>query len=139
MTGTDTNATAQAPDDGVMGMDEAPERIWAVPLEMHGAVMVGGWADTIRQCPNGTEYVRADILAQTLAANAALEAVVAAGDGLAEAVQSEIDARQKYEQAPTDRGGSSGPKGQAYKAWLAAIAALLTTLTTYRAAKDASQ
>jgi hypothetical protein len=30
---------------------------------MHGAVMVGGWADTIRQCPNGTEYVRADILA----------------------------------------------------------------------------
>jgi hypothetical protein len=27
MTGTDTNATAQAPDDGVMGMD-APERIW---------------------------------------------------------------------------------------------------------------
>jgi hypothetical protein len=53
-------------------MTDAPERIWAVPLEMHGAVMVGGWADTILQCPNGTEYVRADILAQTLAANAAL-------------------------------------------------------------------
>jgi hypothetical protein len=73
MTGTDTNATAQAPDDGVTGMD-APERIWAVPLEVNGAVMVGGWADTIRQCPNGTEYVRADIHAQTLATPPALVA-----------------------------------------------------------------
>jgi hypothetical protein len=45
---------------------------------MHGDVIVGGWADTIRQCPNGTEYVRADIHAQTIAANAALEAVVKA-------------------------------------------------------------
>jgi hypothetical protein len=70
-----------------MGMD-APERIWAVPLEVNGAVMVGGWADTIRQCPNGTEYVRADILAQTLATPPALvaspevQALVAALSGM---------------------------------------------------------
>jgi len=77
---TNTNATAQVrSDDGVMGMDEAPERIWAVPLEMHGAVMVGGWADTIRQCPDGTEYVRADLASPLEAVamrDAALKAIM---------------------------------------------------------------
>jgi hypothetical protein len=38
----------------------APERIWAVHHETHGAVMIGEWADTIRHL-GGVEYVRADL------------------------------------------------------------------------------
>jgi hypothetical protein len=64
---TDTNATAQAPDDGVMGMSDAPERIWTASTE--GKCHVGFDTPSMN-CTN--EYIRADILAQTLAANAAL-------------------------------------------------------------------
>lgn len=110
---TGTNATAQAPDDGVMGMDEAPERIWTVSTK--GKCHIGFDTPSMNYV---NEYVRADILAQTLAANAALEAVVAAADGLAEAAQNMTDygtvlAEQKYHRN------------------------LDTALTAYRAAKEA--
>jgi hypothetical protein len=38
----------------------APERIWAVHHETHGAVMIGEWADTIRHL-GGVEYVHIDL------------------------------------------------------------------------------
>ena len=41
---------------------------------------------------------------------------------LREAVQAEIAARNVYEDLPTDRGGSYGPKGRAYAKWLDARA-----------------
>jgi hypothetical protein len=78
MTMTDTNATAQAPYDEVMGMDESPRRIWVditlVDSPSKRSVLASNLctADYSRALPSDTEYVRADILAQTLAANAAL-------------------------------------------------------------------
>lgn len=58
---TDTNATAQAPDDEVMGMGEAPERIWCNPE--------GHWFSfddsEIRNSPS-VEYIRADLHQATL-------------------------------------------------------------------------
>jgi hypothetical protein len=42
-------------------MTDMPELIWAKCDEVHGSIQIGGWADTIRQCPDGVEYVRADL------------------------------------------------------------------------------
>jgi hypothetical protein len=75
MTGTDTNATAQAPDDGVMGMD-APERIWGYPS------YITGWNNGNafnRKVIGGTEYVRADLASPLEAVamrDAALKAIM---------------------------------------------------------------
>jgi hypothetical protein len=81
---TDTNTTAQAPDDGVMAMDEAPERIWVYPS------YITGWNHgnaVNRKVIGGTEYVRADIHAQTLAANAALVERLEEARGVIEGLQ----------------------------------------------------
>ena len=56
----------------------APDRIWAVHHETHGAKMIGEWADTIRHL-GGTEYVRADIAADLLAALEGLLGLLDAG------------------------------------------------------------
>ena len=42
-------------------MMDMPETIWAKCEDMHGAIQVGGWADTVRQCPDGIQYRRADL------------------------------------------------------------------------------
>ena len=42
-------------------MGDAPERIWAVDQTSWGAIRGGSWADTIRQCHDGVEYIRADL------------------------------------------------------------------------------
>jgi hypothetical protein len=57
-----------------MGMDEAPERIWAAPDTDDGwRWPVASKFPMQGYAPDGqVAYVRADILAQTLAANAAL-------------------------------------------------------------------
>jgi hypothetical protein len=54
-------------------MGDAPERIWAVVETAWGAICGGSWTDTIRQSPDGVEYVRAD-LASPLAAVAMRDA-----------------------------------------------------------------
>jgi hypothetical protein len=92
MTGTDTNATAQAPDDGVMGMGEAPERIWAA------SATDDGWSWPVASkfpmqgyAPDSqVSYVRADIHANTLAALDRAEADKAA------AVDATLDAAHEY-------------------------------------------
>ena len=53
----------------------APDRIWAVHHETHGAVMIGEWADTIRHL-GGTPYLRADLAAAVTAERDALRAEV---------------------------------------------------------------
>ena len=40
---------------------DMPETIWAKCEDVHGAIQVGGWADTVRQYPDGTQYRRADL------------------------------------------------------------------------------
>ena len=40
---------------------DMPETIWAKCDDVHGAIQVGGWSDTVRQCPDGTQYRRADL------------------------------------------------------------------------------
>jgi hypothetical protein len=72
-------------------MSEAPERIWAKCDDMIGAISLGGWADTIRQCPDGTEYVRADILAQVIAANAALVKRLEEARGVVDDLMAQMD------------------------------------------------
>jgi len=119
---------AQAPDDGVMDMDEAPRRIWVditlvdSPSKRSGLASNLCTADYSRALPSDTEYVRADILAQTLAANAALEAVVKAGDGLAALVANE--------EMP------DWMVGEGRAAFILRDMGIRKALTTYRAAKE---
>lgn len=47
---------------------------------------------------------------------------------LVRAAKAEIDVRNAYEDTPVDRGGSHGPKGQAYSNWLKARADVLVAL-----------
>jgi hypothetical protein len=109
MTGTDTNATAQAPDDGVMGMDEAPERIWVdialVDSPLKRSVLASNLctADYSRAMPSDTEYVRADILAQTLAANAALVKRLEEARGVIAALEKAASEVARY-------GAATGPQ-----------------------------
>lgn len=88
-------------------MTEAPERIWAVHWNTDGAVLNGGWADTVRHFGGGVEYVRADTVnrenaLQNLAdAGQAADALDALVSDLVEALrecETEIDdyIRQEY-------------------------------------------
>lgn len=49
-------------------MSDAPKTIWAVHWNTDGAVLNGGWADTVRHFGGGVEYVRADAHEATIAA-----------------------------------------------------------------------
>ena len=109
-------------------MSEAPERIWTASTE--GKCHVGFDNPSMNYT---NEYIRADIHANTLAANAALvariaalEAVVAAGDGLAALVADEEMPDWMVRESLANEIDTHD--------WLG----IRKALTTYRAAKDAA-
>lgn len=57
---TESHAAAKSGARDGDGMT-APDRIWAKGDEYYGAVQLGRWADTIRQLPDGVEYIRSDL------------------------------------------------------------------------------
>ena len=52
-------------------MSDAPNRIWAFDKPITGAIVHGEWADCIRY-GGGAEYLRADLVADLIAASTAL-------------------------------------------------------------------
>lgn len=52
-------------------MSDAPNRIWAFDQLLTGAIVHGEWADCIRY-GGGTEYLRADLVANLIAASTAM-------------------------------------------------------------------
>ena len=60
--------------------------------------------------------------------------VLLAAEGLAKASELEWEARAAWEDLPTDRGGTAGPKGQALRVWHQRRAELNNALAAYREA-----
>ena len=90
----------------------------------------GGWDN----CETPAQIWSGFISYEEMAAHIiALEARVKTAEELADSVQKEGAARGNYLGTPTDRGGHSGPKGQAKESWFAARCKMSDTIAAFRA------
>lgn len=125
-------------------MSDAPERVWAIGCWNRDAVGIpidgfdwseGSW-DLRDDGIGDVEYVRADMLAQTLAANAALMVRLGALDAVVKAADALDDAANRFDLLSRDETVVTADDADATIEEMFAI--LRNSLAAYRKAKDTS-